>query len=128
MTGAKRLRVQNPSIMIAKKTLYAKLALACFALCPQAVLAQGFTSKDVLAWSVPAQDSFFQTSVTMIGIVATQTGQHNHIADCIDTWYGGGPASQPQRSARLRDVMQALPDHHPQAVILAVIEKECGEF
>lgn len=87
-----------------------------------------FTSKDVLAWSGTAQDSFFQTSVTMIAIVATQTGQHDHIAQCIDTWYGGGPESQPQRSARLREVMENLPNHHPQAVILAVIEKECGEF
>lgn len=106
-----------------------KLCLAaCAALLPGLVAANGFTSADVLKWSEAEQDSFFQTSVTMIGIVATQTGEHTHIAECIDGWYGGGDASQPQRSERILEVMQSLPEYHPQAVILVVIEKECGKF
>ncbi|MDX8347373.1 hypothetical protein SLH49_05175 [Cognatiyoonia sp. IB215446] len=91
-------------------------------------MAQEFTSADVLAWEEGAQDSYFQTSVMMIAIVATQTGEHGHIAECIDDWFGGGDGSQPERSARIREVMEGLPDYHPQALILAVIEKECGEF
>ena len=83
---------------------------------------------NVLEWSEESQDSYFQTSVTMIAIVATQTGQHDHIAECIDQWFGGGDASQPKRSGRIREVLSNLPNYHPQALFLAVIEKECGDF
>ena len=114
--------------MIAFKTAAANAVLAAALGFPQLVSADGFTGADVLGWSQEAQDSFFQTSVTMIGIVATRRPDTAHIAECIDGWYGGGDASQPQRSARIREVMQGLPQYHPQAVILAVIEKECGEF
>jgi len=99
-----------------------KAILAACLICPQTSYAEKFNSADVLEWSEEAQDSFFQTSVTMIGIVATQTGEHGHIAECIDGWYGGGDESQPKRSARIRDVMQGLPEYHPQAVVLAVIK------
>ncbi|WP_300016411.1 hypothetical protein [uncultured Roseobacter sp.] len=105
-----------------------KAFLAVCLVCPQQSFADGFTSADVLEWSADKQDGYFQASVTMIGIVATQTGEHGHIAECIDAWFGGGDASQPQRSARILEVMRGLPDFHPQAVILAVIEKECGDF
>ena len=114
--------------MITLRALPSNAFLAFYAIHPQNALADGFTSADVLGWSAESQDSYFQTSVTMIAIVATQTGRHDEIAACIDGWYGGGDASQPQRSARIRSVMEGLPDYHPQAVILAVIEKECGDF
>lgn len=114
--------------MISKKQIGCKAIAALVAFYPQTSFAESFTSATVLEWSESDQDGYFQTSVTMIGIVATQTGKHGHIAECIDNWYGGGDASQPQRSDRIREVMRALPDYHPQAVILAVIEKECGEF
>lgn len=114
--------------MITIKRLFTKGILAALAFYPQVLSAGGFTSADVLNWDKEAQDSYFQTSVTMIAIVATQTGEHDAIAKCIDGWYGGGDASQPQRSARIRSVMEGLPNYHPQALILAVIEKECGDF
>lgn len=88
----------------------------------------GFTGADVLAWPEADQEGYFQASVTMIGIVATQVEGKEHIADCIDGWYGGGEQALPKRAARIRQAMQALPQYHPQATILAVIVQECGEF
>ena len=114
--------------MITKKAVLANAAALVLASYPHQILADTFTAADVLEWSEESQDNYFQISVTMIGIVATQTGDHNHIAECIDSWYGGGDASQPQRSMRIREVMQALTDYHPQAVILAVVEDACGDF
>lgn len=114
--------------MITLKGSLTKAACVLALSFPQALLAEGFTAGDVLEWGTSSQDSYFQTSVMMIAIVATQTGQHDHIAECIDGWYGGGDASQPKRSARILSVMESLPDYHPQALILAVIEKECGKF
>ena len=64
----------------------------------------------------------------MIGIVATQVPGRERIANCIDAWHGGGDQSQPARSAQIRKAMQSLPGYHPQAVILAVVQKECGSF
>lgn len=117
--------------MIARFRIAAKAAALAALSFPQlAVAAEGecFTGADVLAWSEAQQDSYFQASVTMIGIVATQVEGKEHIADCIDGWYGGGDASQPKRSAHIRQAMQAIPQYHPQATILAVITQECGEF
>lgn len=95
---------------------------------PQISAADDFTAADVLGWSAESQASYFQTSVTMIGIVATQTGEHGHIAECIDGWYGGAEAGAEQRAERIRTVMGSLLEFHPQAVILAVIEDACGDF
>lgn len=103
-------------------TLIATLALALPA------SAESFTSADVLEWDEEQQAGYFQTSVTMIGIVATQVDGSEHIANCIDAWFGGPVEGAEKRAARIREVMQGIPEYHPQAVILAVIEKECGKF
>lgn len=114
--------------MITRKALIANAAALIFSTCPQLVSAEEFTGADVLEWSEEQQDSFFQTSVNMIGIVATRTGKHDAIAGCIDAWHGGGPASQSARSEEIRKAMQELSEYHPQVVILVVIERECGRF
>lgn len=106
------------------------MALAALSF-PQFASAQessGFTGAQVLEWAEGQQNAYFQASVTMIAIVATQVKGREHIANCIDGWYGGGDASQPQRSARILEVMQAMPQYHPQAIVLAVIEDACGDF
>lgn len=114
--------------MITLKDILTKSVVALGLTFPQPILADDFTAADVLEWSADVQDSYFQTSVMMIAIVATQTGEHHQIAECIDHWHGGGNQSQPMRSAAIREVFDRLPNYHPQALILAVIEKECGNF
>jgi len=101
------------------------LALASY---PHISFADGFTSSDVLEWSAESQDSYFQTSVTMIGVVATQTGTHGHIAACIDDWYWQGDVANPENNDTIRAAMQRFPDLYPQAIVLAVVEKQCGNF
>lgn len=117
--------------MVTRFPAFAKaltLAILSFPRLASAQEGSGTTGADVLAWTEAQQDSFFQISVAMVGIVATQVDGREHIADCINGWYGGGDASQPQRSARIREVMQAMPQHHPQVIVLAVIEDVCAEF
>lgn len=125
----KLLSVQNRSIMVSRFRLPAKvLALAALGF-PQLAAAQGFTSATVLAWSEAEQDSYFSTSVGMAGIVAMQTGRHDAAVTCINNWYwpNGGSEHSAQNDT-IRTVMRSLPDVHPQAVIMAVIERECGSF
>ncbi|QEW21482.1 hypothetical protein LA6_003693 [Marinibacterium anthonyi] len=114
--------------MITPKTLIANAVLMLAASFPQLVSAEGFTSADVLAWSENEQNNYFQINIRMIAIVAAQMERNGSIAECIDQWHGGGEASLPARVAQIRKGMEALPDYHPQAVILAVIQKECGNF
>jgi len=94
----------------------------------QNLSAEEFASAKVLEWSEGSQDSFFQTSVTMIGVVASQMEGKSHIARCIDGWYWDGDKASAEKNESIRDAMRRFPRYHPQAVILAVIEKACGEF
>ena len=105
-------------------------ALALVALSfPQLAAADTFTSATVLAWSETEQASYFSISVGMVGIVAMQTGRHDDAVTCINNWYwpDGAQEHGPQNET-IRTVMRSLPDAHPQAIIMAVIERECGSF
>ncbi|MEM9574875.1 MAG: hypothetical protein AAF870_06560, partial [Pseudomonadota bacterium] len=79
-------------------------------------------------WSEDSQNNYFQTSITMIGVVATQTGSHAHIATCIDDWYWNEDGANPEINDKIRAAMRQYPDLYPQAIVLAVVERECGKF
>ncbi len=114
--------------MITRKSLFAKaIALSLLAF-PQISMAQEFTSADVLEWNEESQNSLFLTSVGMIGIVATQTKRHGQIVECLNEWYWIDGEVDAERNDEIRKFMQLFPEIHPQAIILAVIEKECGSF
>lgn len=114
--------------MIVRFPRLAKAAALAALSFPQLAAAQGFTSADVLAWPVVQQDSLFQTSVTMIGFVAAETGGHSEIARCIDGWYWKEGKADSEKNASIRDAMERFPEYHPQMVILAFVEKACGKF
>lgn len=114
--------------MIRYKTLLANIVVVLIAFYPHKTIADEFTSAHVLNWSYEQQDNYFRISVRMVAIVAAQMQQNGHIAECIDDWHGGGAQSQTARSKQIREVMERLLEHHPQALILAVIQKECGKF
>lgn len=111
--------------MVARKHLIAKAFALALVTYPQLVSAADmFTSESVLTWEERDQNALFQSSITMIGIVATQV--RPDIARCINDWYSASMIAR--RQEHIRDVMRQYPDHHPQAIILAVIEKACGQF
>ncbi len=114
--------------MITSKDLFLNAFVALLAIHPQLVSADGFTGADLLEWSDEGQNNYFQTSITMIGVVATQTGNHSHIAACIDDWYWEGDVAKPENNEMIRAAMQRFPDLYPQAIVLAVVEKQCGKF
>ncbi|UWQ73602.1 hypothetical protein [Leisingera sp. M658] len=114
--------------MIARKRLFAKGILTALALCPQLSAANGFTSADVLQWEQSAQDSMFQTSIGMLAVVASQMDDKAQLAECIDDWYFADPSAKPARNGAIREAMEKFPDYHPQIILFAVVEKECGKF
>ncbi|MBL1437505.1 MAG: hypothetical protein COB08_015050 [Rhodobacteraceae bacterium] len=119
---------QNPSIMINIKRLFTKGILATLAFYPQVSTAGGFTSAEVLNRELEAQNSLFLTSIGMVGIVAMQTGQHDDKVDCINDWYWVDGLVSEAKNDAIRVAVESLSQVHPQAVIMAVIERECGLF
>ena len=88
------------------------------------VYANAFRSAQVLEWSERSQDFYFETSIMMAGIVASQNeGGH---AECINDWYFGGEANRSQVHASILNALRKFPNYHPGAVVLAVIQKKCG--
>ncbi|KIC41586.1 hypothetical protein RA27_10135 [Ruegeria sp. ANG-R] len=113
--------------MITRKTLISKLIFAATASFPQLSASQDFTSATVLDWDPVSQNALFQPSITMTNIVAMRTGEHDQIVTCINDWYG----TEDQQAERHDEILRVLadyPEHHPQGIILAVIEKACGKF
>ena len=102
------------------------LLLTAGPLAAQPADSQGFTGNEFLQWSRDSQEAFVANSISMIGIVASQSRED--IALCIDYWYPQDRAIRDQRRKFLIDQISRFPDYHPQAVILAQIQKECGSF
>lgn len=83
-----------------------------------------YTSAEFLERTIESQNAFMQTSVTMIGVVATRI--RPEIAHCIDDWYGGD--AMDQRNDFIRSVMREHSEFHPSGVVLAVVQRACGRF
>ena len=90
---------------------------------PQNSEAETFTSAEFLKWSAESQRSYIQTSVGMASVIASQISDTK--AGCIGTWYF---TDNQARLAEIRASMKKNGQFHPQAVILALIQKVCGQF
>ena len=85
--------------------------------------AEGFTGADLLEWNRKNQRFYFETSITMAGVIASQNSLEQ--ARCIDRWHLG--QEEKQHSAIL-NAIRTYPSYHPQATILAVLQNACGSF
>lgn len=86
----------------------------------------GFTAADVLGWDQKSQNSYFETSISMAGVLASQS--KNPAVHCIDDWYFGSAGHKSRVNDEIRATMQQYPDYYPATVIVAVIERECGSL
>ncbi|OYW55479.1 MAG: hypothetical protein B7Y80_16875 [Hyphomicrobium sp. 32-62-53] len=108
--------------MLSRKVI--AIAILSTIACTQAGIAdEGFKSSEFLRLPVENQRGYISTAATAAGVIANlnRKGQ----AKCIDDWVGL------HRDGGYRPVMEAmkkLPNYHPMAVTLTVIEKACGEF
>lgn len=93
---------------------------------PQEIRADGFTGQDFLKWGKAGQDSYISISITMAGIIASQTNPST--ATCIDDWYFRSKAVQAQRDDEIRKTIRENPTYNPSGVIYAWLKKRCGAF
>lgn len=108
--------------MLSRKSL--AIASLCTIVCAQAGAAEeAFKSSKFLTYPEDSQKGYITSSAMMAGMIATQNqpGQ----AKCVDDW----AVTKFDASYRtVVETMKLFPDHHPTAVILAVLQKACGPF
>jgi hypothetical protein len=76
-----------------------------------------------MGWEESVQEAFIANGVVMIAVVATQVSPNT--ARCIDDWYGSQPDARKQE---IRNIMDDFRRFTPESVILAYIEKACGQL
>lgn len=84
-----------------------------------------FTAADVLAWEKSQQDWYFNVNASMAAAIASQND--NSKSSCLDDWYFGA-ADRDARNDEIRNAMARFETYHPTLVMIAVIEKACGEL
>ena len=108
--------------MLSRKAL--AIASLCTIVCSAAVASEnGFKSSEFLRLPVENQRGFISTAAIAAGVIANmnRAGQ----AKCIDEW---GAKHSEGGYQPVIEAMKKLPDYHPMAVTLTVIEKACGTF
>lgn len=87
--------------------------------------AKTFTSAEFLTWKQDSQDFFIEASVGMAASISSQITGKKQQASCIDKWYY---PEQEKKNYFIRDIMRENSEYHPRAIIIGVLEKQCGEF
>ena len=83
--------------------------------------ADGFKASEFLKFPQENQKGYISASAMMAGLIATQNVPDQ--AKCIDRWV----ADEATRGyPRIAEAMKAHGDYHPTAVIMSVLQKECG--
>nr|WP_321361391.1 hypothetical protein [uncultured Hyphomonas sp.] len=88
--------------------------------------AEDFTSRHVLAWEKAQQDTYFQTSIAMASIVASENDEAK--SECIANWYFETDEKRHSANEELRSYLSKYPDSHPGAIVLAAVIKHCGSM
>lgn len=108
--------------MLSRKAL--ALATLSTIVCSGAAVAdEGFKSSEFLTWSVESQRSYITTAATAASVIVAANVRDQ--AKCIDDW---GIKHRAEFYQPVLEAMKKLPDYHPMAVTIAVLEKACGEF
>ena len=84
-----------------------------------------FSSKEFLTWEKGSQESYINISIGMTAFIASQIDDHKQQAACISDWYY---PTKKEKNDFIRSIMRENSSFHPQAIILGVVEKQCGEF
>jgi len=100
--------------------------MLCTIVCSLSVPAaagEKFTSSEFLSWPAESQRAYVSTAVTATAVIAAQNVKSQ--AECINKW---GASYREGGYQPTIDAMRRLGDLHPMVVIVAVLEKACGDF
>lgn len=102
---------------------YGLMVMVIISTIVMSVPARAFTGEEFLKWNTENQRFYFETSVTMAGVIVAQ--RNREVAGCLDDWL---EAQSQDDYPNLLEAIRTYPTYHPQGVILAVLRKACGSF
>jgi len=106
-----------------KYVLFLILLVTVLPLRDQVAASDVFKSSQFLEWPEKTRSFYVRTSVGMAGFIAGQNDKEH--AKCLEAWYFG---DEDRTTALIYETMRQHPDYHPRAVIVAVLQKQCGSF
>ncbi|TBR44337.1 hypothetical protein CBF23_003195 [Marinomonas agarivorans] len=101
--------------------LYVAL-LSCFSGIAQADI---LTSKDFLTWPEVHQKFWIQGSIDTAALISSHSGNKEQ-GKCIAQWYYGDKRAE--RNSLIIASMEKYSDVPPEAIMVALIKKACGEL
>ena len=104
----------------------ATLALCGAAFHPQVSASEEFDGSKFLKWSKASQTAYLQNSIVMAMTVSSRMSEAH--STCISEWFFDADGFRDGREEGLRQSISQYSDYHPGGIIVAVIERECGEF
>jgi hypothetical protein len=110
--------------MLSRKALaVASLSTIVCSLVTGAFAGDGFTTSEFLSQPAKNQSGYIVSSAMMAGLIAAQNTPDQ--AKCIDKFVA---AQEPLGYPRILEAMKQYGQYHPTAVILSVLQKECGSL
>lgn len=89
---------------------------------PQA-RADEFTSAEFLKWPRENQSAYFSVSIGMAGFIVSMRDKPK--ARCLEDWYFKDTT---RAEDAILSTMRRFPEFHPRGVLVAVLQKQCGEL
>lgn len=84
-----------------------------------AVAEEKFDGSKFLSWTTAQQEGYVTTSLAMAAAIVPSQ------ASCINAWNG---KAKSEGYKELVSTMQQYSKHHPTAVVLALVERDCGKI
>lgn len=85
--------------------------------------AEMFRSSDFLEWKSKTREMYIDASIGMASLIASQNNKEQ--SNCIDGWYF---EDRENATSFILDAMSKNASYHPRGVILASVEKHCGQL
>lgn len=86
-----------------------------------ALAGESVTATKFLTYTPEGQKGFITATAGTAAVIANMNRPEQ--GKCIDAWIGSNSGSGYKT---VMDAMKKLPDYHPTAVTLAVLQKQCG--
>ncbi|MDQ0314610.1 hypothetical protein [Amorphus orientalis] len=84
------------------------------------------TTGELLTFDRSAQDYFIRLTMNTAIMIAAQINKEQ--AQCVAEWYPDDPKVVRKRNTEILRIMEKLPETYPTAVVISIIQKECGKF
>lgn len=87
---------------------------------------KSFDGNWLLEQNAATQRFYLQTAIDMAGSIAGEA--HPKIHSCMANWFPRDKAVREERFEEVLGFMRQHPNHSPTAIVIATIQKHCGDF